>query len=204
MNPEPTTRERIRREAAALFRQKGFNGTSMAELATEVGITKSSLYHHFPSKQALLSEIIELTVNRVGPLVQAVADSDLHIEEKMSRAVAIHAVEAIHDQDAVACFIEEGRYLAPDYMATHVVARDNYERIFRTMFEEGIASGAFLGQDADLAVKAILGMCNSAVRWYWPGGSHTPEQIATEFARFAVRGATGSREPVGSIEVGIR
>jgi len=54
MNPKPTTRERIRREAAALFRQKGFNGTSMAELATEVGITKSSLYHPFPRKQALL------------------------------------------------------------------------------------------------------------------------------------------------------
>jgi len=204
MNPKPTTRERIRREAAALFRQKGFNGTSMAELATEVGITKSSLYHHFPSKQALLSEIIELTVNRVGPLVQEVADSDLPIEEKMSRAVAIHAVEAIRDQDAVACFIEEGRYLAPDYMTTHVAARDNYERIFRTMFEEGIVSGAFLDQDADLAVKAILGMCNSAVRWYWPGGSHTPEQIASEFARFAVRGAPGARDPVGSVEVGFR
>ena len=204
MSAEPTTRERIRSEAAALFRRKGFNGTSMAELAAEVGITKSSLYHHFPSKQALLSEIIELTVNRVGPLVQEVADSGLPIAEKMSRAVAIHAVEAIHDQDAVACFIEEGRYLAADYMAAHVVARDNYELIFRTMFEEGIASGVFLDQDADLAVKAMLGMCNSVVRWYWPGGSHSPEQIATEFARFAVRGATGSREPVGPVEAGLR
>ena len=204
MSAEPTTRERIRTEAAALFRRKGFNGTSMAELAAEVGITKSSLYHHFPSKQALLSEIIELTVNRVAPLVQEVADSELPIAEKMSRAVAIHAVEAIHDQDAVACFIEEGRYLAPDYMAIHVVGRDNYELIFRTMFEEGIASGVFLDQDADLAVKAMLGMCNSVVRWYWPGGSHSPEQIASEFARFAVRGATGSREPAGSVEAGSR
>ncbi len=204
MSGGPTTRERIRTEAAALFRRKGFNGTSMAELAVEVGITKSSLYHHFHSKQALLSEIIEVTVNRVGPLVQEVADSDLPIAERMSRAVAIHAVEAIHDQDAVACFIEEGRYLAPDFMATHVVARDNYEQIFRTMFEEGIASGEFLTQDADLAIKAILGMCNSVVRWYGPDGSHTPEQIASEFARFAVRGATGASEPARFIEAGSR
>ncbi len=204
MNEEPTTRERIRAEAAALFRRKGFNGTSMAELAVEVGITKSSLYHHFPSKQALLSEIIELTVNRVAPLVQAVADSDLPIAEKMCRAVAIHAVEAIHDQDAVACFIEEGRYLAPDFMAIHVVARDDYEQIFREMFEEGIASGDFLPQDADLAVKGILGMCNSVVRWYWPGGSHTPDQIASEFALFAVRGATGSARPLRSLEMDSR
>ena len=194
MTNAPTTRERIRREAAALFRESGFNGTSMAELAGEVGITKSSLYHHFPSKQALLSEIIEVTVNRVTPLVQAVAESDLPIGERLARAVALHTVEAIRDQDAIACFIEEGRYLAPEFMETHLANRDRYELIFRIMFEEGIASGEFADQDADLAVKAILGMCNSVVHWYRPAGRHTPEDIATELARFAVRGAAAARE----------
>jgi AcrR family transcriptional regulator len=193
MTNEPTTKERIRREAAALFREKGFNGTSMAELAGAVGITKSSLYHHFPSKQALLSEIIEVTVSRVTPLLQEVAESDLPIRERLGRAVALHTVEAIRDRDAVACFIEEGRYLAPDFMAAHVAKRDRYELIFRRMFEEGIASGEFIDQDVGLAVKAILGMCNSAVRWYRPGRGHTPEEIAAEFAHFAVGGATASR-----------
>ncbi len=200
MTNVPTTRERIRREAAALFREKGFNGTSMAELAGEVGITKSSLYHHFPSKQALLSEIIELTVNRVTPLVEAVAESDLPIQERLGRAVALHTVEAIHDRDAVACFVEEGRYLAPDFMAAHVAKRDRYELVFRNMFEEGIASGEFAPQDVGLAVKAILGMCNSAVRWYRPGGGHTPEAIASEFARFAMRGAAAGREASPPLE----
>jgi AcrR family transcriptional regulator len=200
MTNVPTTRERIRREAAALFRAKGFNGTSMAQLAGEVGITKSSLYHHFPSKQALLSEIIELTVNRVTPLVQEVADSDLPIRERLGRAVVLHTVEAIRDQDAIACFIEEGRYLDSDYMASHVAKRDRYELIFRRMFEEGIASGDFVKQDVGLAVKAILGMSNSVVRWYRPGGAHTPEEIASEFAHFAVRGAAASRKLYPPVE----
>ncbi|MCP3936029.1 MAG: TetR/AcrR family transcriptional regulator [Actinomycetia bacterium] len=191
----PHTRERIRDEAAALFREKGFNGTSMSDLAKAVGITKSSLYHHFPSKQALLAEIVELTVNRVSPLVQQVADSDRPVDERLGNAVAIHTVAAIHDQDAVACFTEEGRYLSPEFMAPHIVERDRYELIFRQMFEEGMTSGAFVPQDADLAVKAILGMCNSVVRWYRPGGTHTPEQIAEDFARFAVRGATWATTP---------
>ncbi len=191
----PHTRGRIRDEAAALFREKGFYGTSMSDLAKAVGITKSSLYHHFPSKQALLAEIVELTVNRVSPLVQQVADSDRPIDERLGNAVAIHTVAAIHDQDAVACFTEEGRYLSPEFMAPHIVERDRYELIFRQMFEEGMTSGAFVPQDADLAVKAILGMCNSVVRWYRPGGTHTPEQIAEDFARFAVRGATGAMAP---------
>ncbi len=200
MMNSPTTKERIRLEAAALFREKGFNGTSMAELAAEVGISKSSLYHHFPSKQALLSEIIELTVNRVTPLVQEVAESNLPVRERLGRAVALHTVEAIRDQDAIACFVEEGRYLAPDFMAAHLVKRDRYELIFRRMFEDGIASGEFVAQDVSLAVKAILGMCNSAVRWYRPGGGHTPEEIASEFAHFAVRGAAAAREAAPLVE----
>jgi AcrR family transcriptional regulator len=198
MRSGPSTEERIRREAAALFRRKGFNGTSMAELAAEVGITKSSLYHHFRSKQALLSEIIELTVNRVTPLVQEVAESDLPIAERLSMAVAIHTEEAIRDQDAVACFIEEGRYLTPDFMAAHVANRDRYQEIFRGMLEEGIASGDFVSQNPGLSVRAIMGMCNSVVRWYRPGGEHTPEEIAREFARFAVGGASVGLRRVAS------
>jgi len=183
------TRERIRLEAAELFSEHGFNGTSMAELASAVGITKSSLYHHFSSKQALLSEIIELTVNRVAPRLQEVADMDLPAKHRLRGAIILHTVEAIRDQHAVACFIEEGRYLAPDFMSTHVANRDAYEQIFIRMFEEGIESGEFAEQNVGIAVKAVLGMCNSVVRWYKPGGGYSPDEIADEFAEFAVRGA---------------
>ncbi|MCL1593197.1 MAG: TetR/AcrR family transcriptional regulator [Actinomycetia bacterium] len=190
MTDEITTRARIRLEAAALFRNKGFNGTSMADLATEVGISKSSLYHHFSSKQALLSEIIELTVNRVTPVVSEVAESDLPIAERVRTAIALHTVAAIRDRDAIACFIEEGRYLSPDFMTTHIANRDRYERIFRDMLKEGIATGDFVEQDVGIAAKAILGMCNSVVRWYQPSGRYSPEEIAAEIAEFVVRGAS--------------
>jgi len=192
MTPSPTSRERILTAAAALFHEKGFNGTSMADLAGEVGMTKSSLYHHFPKKQALLSEIIEVTVNRVTPLIRQVAEADRPVRQRFHQAVAIHTAEAIRDQDAVACFTEEGRYLSQDFMAAHVVKRDDYERLFRRMFEEGIASGEFLEQDAEVAVSAILGMCNSVVRWYSAGGRHTPDAIASLFADMAVRSASGT------------
>jgi len=186
----PDTRDRIRLEGAALFSRKGFNGTSMSELAEAVGITKSSLYHHFPSKQALLSEIIERTVNRVTPLVQEVADMDAPASERLRRATILHTLGAIEDRDAVACFTDEGRYLSPEFMADHVKKRDAYEQVFRELFEDGYASGEFVDQDFGVAVKAVLGMCNSVIRWYRPDGPRSAEEIAEEFARFAVRGAS--------------
>ena len=56
--------------------------------------------------------------------------------------------------------------------------------------QDGVASGALHEQRVGIAAKAVLGMCNSVVRWYQPGGDHTPEEIAEEFSRFAVRGVT--------------
>lgn len=190
MTQIPDTRERIRVEGAALFSRKGFNGTSMSELAEAVGITKSSLYHHFPSKQALLSEIIERTVKRVTPLVQEVANMDAPASERLRQATILHTLGAIEDRDAVACFTEEGRYLSPEFMAVHVKNRDAYEQVFRQLFEDGYESGEFFAQDFGVAVKAVLGMCNSVIRWYRPDGPRSAEEIAEEFARFAVRGAS--------------
>ena len=55
---EVGTREQLKSAAARLFREQGFHGTSVAEIAAAAWITKSSLYHHFDSKQALLAEIL--------------------------------------------------------------------------------------------------------------------------------------------------
>jgi AcrR family transcriptional regulator len=54
-----TTRDRIRAVAVELFTEQGYEKTSLREIADRVGITKASLYYHFPSKQALLLAIVE-------------------------------------------------------------------------------------------------------------------------------------------------
>ncbi len=185
----PGTAARIRDAAAALFRQEGFNGTSMQDLATVVGITKSSLYHHYPSKQALLAEIIEVTMNRVIPLVREMAAATgPPAAGRLHRALTLHVAESILERDYVACFAEEGRYLSADFMATHQEKKDQYERLFQNMIEEGINNGEFLAQDPTLAAMAILGMCDGVIRRYQPTGELTPNEIATAFADTALRG----------------
>lgn len=187
------TRERILRAAAALFRRQGFNGTSMQDLAQQVGLTKSSLYHHFPSKQALLSEILELTIERATPSVRSIAEGGLPATERLRQAVVQHLIELIHDQDSVACFVEEGRFLTPDYRPAHLAKRDRYEGYFRRIIEDGVSAGEFRRVDVHLASLAVLGMCNSAATWYRPEGELEPEEIASEFAELAARalGASG-------------
>ena len=192
---ERTTRNRILEEAAGLFRREGFNGASMQDLAAVVGITKSTLYHHFPSKQALLSEILELTVGRVTPALEAIAEADLSASARLRQAAVRHVVELIHDQDNVACFIEEGRFLAPEYRQSHIAKRDRYEQHFRRIVADGIRAGEFRQMDVRLASQAVLGMCNSMAAWYRPDGDFGPDEIAEQFGELAVRALSSLAEP---------
>ena len=192
-----STREQLLRAAARLFREQGFHGTSVAEVASSAGITKSSFYHHFASKQALLAEILMDTVSRVTPAVEAIASADLPAVERLRAVARCHVVELIHDQDKVACFVEEGRFLAPDYRDAFVAARDRYEQSLRKILEDGVRSGEFRPVSVRLASLAVLGMCNSVVHWYQPSGHLDVDTVAEEFAELAVKsllsGPEGSR-----------
>lgn len=186
------TRERILRAAAALFREQGFSRASMRDLADRVGIHKSSLYHHFPSKQALLLEILETTVDRSTPVLATIAESGLPASERLRRAVANHVTELIRDQDNVACFLEEGRYLDRRHMDIYISKRDRYEGHFRRIIRDGVRCGEFRPVNVRLASLAILGMCNGMAKWWRPDGEFGPQEIAAWFAETAVQSVTTS------------
>jgi AcrR family transcriptional regulator len=187
------TRDQLVRAAAHLFRERGFHGTSVAEIAAAAWITKSSLYHHFASKQALLAEILTVTASRVTPAVEEIAAADLPATERLRAAARCHVVELIHDQDMVACFVEEGRFLEPEYREAFVAARDRYEQSFRRILHDGIRNGEFRPVSVSMASLAVLGMCNSVVHWYQPTGHLDIEAVAEQFADLAVRSMLSGR-----------
>ena len=189
-----STREQLKCAAARLFREQGFHGTSVAEIAAAAWITKSSLYHHFPSKQALLAEILTDTASRVTPAVEAIASADLPAADRLRAAARSHVVELIHDQDKVACFVEEGRFLGSEYRDAFVAARDRYEQSFRRILQDGVRTGEFRPVSVSLASLAVLGMCNSVVHWYKPTGRLDVDTVAEEFADLVVKAMLSEQE----------
>jgi AcrR family transcriptional regulator len=186
--PDVGTREKILKSAASLFHRRGFEATGMSDIANAVGIQKSSLYHHFESKQKLLFEILSHTVETAIGGTREIASSHLPAPERLRMAIRNHIVNLVDDLDNVACFVEEGKALEPPYREEYLRKRDAYEGEFRRILEEGIASGEFRKTDVRLAGFAVLGMCNWVVRWYHPEGPHTPDEIASSLAEVAVLG----------------
>ncbi|HYM91857.1 MAG TPA: TetR/AcrR family transcriptional regulator [bacterium] len=190
---DSNTRARILRAAAALFHRQGFDRTTMQEIAAASGLTKGSIYHHIRSKQALLYEILQHTLDRSLPDLERIAAARLPAAERLRRAVRLHILTLVSDRDNVSCFIEEGRSLAPEYQAAHLAARDRYEALFRRIVEDGIGSGEFAPTDVRLAGLAVLGMVNWMVRWYRPEGPRPAEEIAARFGDYAVGALAGAR-----------
>jgi len=180
------SRVRILRAAAELFRRHRFDRTTMQDIAEVVGLTKGSLYHHISSKQALLYEIIQHTVDRALPRLERIANMPLPAAERLRQAVRLHILILAHDRDNVECSIEEGRSLAPEYRDAAIAGRDRYEQLIRGIINDGIRTGEFAPTDARLAGFALLGMVNWVARWYRPDGERSAGEIAAQFADYAV------------------
>ncbi|MCX7634662.1 MAG: TetR/AcrR family transcriptional regulator [Syntrophales bacterium] len=124
--PERRRRERearirqIRESAAAVFREKGFAGTTMEEIARRVEISKAALYLYFKSKEDLYYGLIEPALNRLSQKLKRLrADDTLPVEEKIRRMVA--ATYAFYEEDPEAYHLvaryradEFSRLLAPE------------------------------------------------------------------------------------------
>jgi len=183
----PVTREDILEAAARIFRRKGYHAASMQDIAHAVHLQKASLYHHVASKQEILVALLDQALDLLIDQMQAVLAMQASPEEKLRQAVAGYVKVLAEHRDLAAVLLLEFRFLDPDVRERHVKRRDAYERLWRTLIEEGQAAGVFHAEDPSLAAKALLGMINWLVMWYRPSGRLTPEEIGDYFARVALR-----------------
>src|SRR5437867_5864103 len=112
-SPLPSRRAEICRTAAQIFRDRGFDATSVSDLARALGLTKAGLYHYFESKEALLFEIMTFGLDRVRDEVivpvRAIADPERRLRELITR----HACITTLGHGAVAHLGDEIRALPP-------------------------------------------------------------------------------------------
>jgi len=171
------TRQDILDAAAQVFRQKGFHGASMNDIADAVSLRKASLYHHVSSKQEILLEILdqalELLLNRVLPITE----SNNQADEKLRLMIREYLQILVENIDLAAVLLFEHRALERRQHNRHVPNRDKFEVLWRKTIAEGVQSKLFKCEDPAVAARALLGILNWTITWFHPNGEKTIEQL---------------------------
>ena len=155
-----TKKDVIIRKAAALFRKKGFNASSMRELADSIGVEAPSLYNHIGSKSELLHEICIKIGNSFTDHLQMVETSDLPVIEKLETLIRFHIHMMLESFDEVFVSNHEFKFLPEPMLASFVMTRKQYESRMVELVKTGIRKKEIRNIHPHVAVLTIL----SAVR----------------------------------------
>jgi TetR/AcrR family transcriptional regulator, cholesterol catabolism regulator len=188
-----TRRTELRREAARLFAERGYHGTSIGDLADALGVQKATLYAHIQSKQDLLYETMREGADAFHAALDAIPEQ-LPVTEKIRLALRGHLRVVAEQLDVATVFVQEWRYLEGERRDEIVAERRRYEERIRALFREGRELGE-LRTDLDDSTAALLTLsaANWAYTWLQPG--RDTDELADRFFAFLIDGMRGYSTP---------
>jgi len=165
---EPTGARRmeILGAAAAVFRERGYQNTSMREIADRAGILSGSLYHHFSSKDALYAEMHGLALTRAAEIIAAAAEQFHDPWEQLEAACIQHLELQVAPNSETMPLMNELPRVNPALRDELVRQRDRFETLYRRLVE-----ALPLQPDVDRCLyrTLLLTMLNAVPAWYRPG-----------------------------------
>jgi AcrR family transcriptional regulator len=188
-NPPPERLVQILTVACRLFAVNGFDGTSMRDIANECGISKATLYHYFPDKDAILRPVVMGTTKSIYLHVAAQDDPTRPPLERLR----VFMVET-------ASFFERFRWawIAGSAMfwndpqvrrrKERLEWRDRYEQLLRSILQAAMDRGELRKMDVPLAGRFVVSSLNWLPRWYNPAGPLSAPEIAAQFYEMVVDG----------------
>jgi TetR/AcrR family transcriptional regulator, cholesterol catabolism regulator len=186
-------REELTRIAARLFAEKGYQGTSVADLAGELGVQKPSLYHHIASKEDMLWEVASSGAGAFHAALDGVP-AELSPGERIRLALRAHLAVVAGQLDVATVWVREWRYLEGERRERFVAERRRYEERVRELFREGV-EGSELRTDLDVRIAALLFLsaANWAYTWLRPGAD--TDELADRLYATLLDGMRGYATP---------
>jgi len=188
MSEAISRREIILQEAAHLFREKGYPAANLRELARRAGIQGGSIYHHFASKQEILFQLMDHTMNDMIERLTVRLEGAATPLEKLQRLVYFHIEYFVTGPDQTYITDDELRNLEPQNYLEIVAKRDRYQRIVEGILAEGKAEHGWLLEEPKLYTRALLKMCAGVATWYKLDGPLSIAKIAEAYTRLLCNG----------------
>ena len=187
-------RETVLRRAIEMFNRQGYDATSISDLAVELGVTKSALYHHFASKEALLSAALDEALEGLSSAVAAAADAtrDESAYDRLQATVeaAVHILVAHLPAVTLLLRVRGNSPLEKSALER----RRHIDEQLATLVTQAVDEGSLRDDlDPEVISRLVFGMVNSLVDWYRPDGPIPPDTIAAAVAGVLFQGLHASR-----------
>ncbi len=152
-------RQRLLRETTHLFVERGFDGTSMREIADACGVTKASLYYYYPSKADLLADIIRTYLDAVSSTVEQARTGSADPPAQLRAIVAGLFTLPPEGRAVIRLAMHDLRHLTePDRATFGAAYHQRFLQPIADIVEAGVASGDFEAHDPMTVVWVLLGM----------------------------------------------
>jgi TetR/AcrR family transcriptional regulator, cholesterol catabolism regulator len=184
------SRQEILRTAARLFQQRGYDATSMNDVAGALKLSKGGLYHHFQSKDEILFEIMnhamDLTQERVVDPVRGIANP----EERLRALIRLHIEVVLSPRDReITVMLHENHPLPPTLRRRINTRKKEYIHFVESLMAEVQRGRQAKGSvTARAAAFALLGMINWIYQWYKPEGDLQTHNLIPQFTEFVFGG----------------
>jgi AcrR family transcriptional regulator len=193
-----TTRDVIDEAALDLFARLGYHATSMRAIAAAAGVQPASLYHWYPSKEAILYGMQDAFMDGLTAEVVTAMDRQSSPAHRLAAAVREHVV--YHGRHSRAAFVTDSeiRALEPGLQRKLIARRDDYERMFEQPILDGNATGDFQCSQPKVATYAILLQCTGVALWFAPDGPLSLDEVADVHVELVLGSLGASRELIAA------
>ena len=171
-------RERILHAAARLFRERGYKGTTVRDIADAVGILSGSLFHHFSSKEEMLLEIMREAALSACIRAEEISGRTLTAPEKLRELVRLELESIVSDvrKDYHVVLFFEWRE-APDKAKPELTAlRRRYQRCWMEALQ-GCSDAGRLRCPPDAAAHILRGALGGTMTWFKPNGRYSTAEF---------------------------
>lgn len=191
MRPSTDRKAQILVASAELFSRKGYEKTSMKDIADQVGISKPALYHHLKSKHELLYTIMNDLMEFGIEGLQKVDRMSIPVEEKIRLGIQHHLSSFDQYIAEYAVMLHEKTDLLPSSLERKIKKKFKYyTTLWDKMINEAISDKVIQpGLDSKILMWAILGMCNWVYKWYSREGRLSTSEIGEIFYQVLREGA---------------
>lgn len=179
--------DKILDTATELFKQNGFAGTSMRDLAEAVGLEAGSLYSHVESKEELLHLICFGIAGKFTEQIDEVLQTaNCSNTEKLEMAIEGHMRIITEDLNATAVLWNEWKFLKEPGRTELSELQVNYEHKFKSILDAGVEACEFTIQDTQFTTMALLSSLNGLQKWR--SYSLPPEELGCAYSDLFIKG----------------